>query len=532
VLRGLLSEKQKRQRAKSDLLTYASIIEIPGSPIKVDHEEKERFVPIPNSFGQHHILWLKCLQQVEDGKIKRLMGLWPPGSAKSTFSSIVFPTHFLGRFKNTSVILASYGSDLPRKFGRRARSIVRQPIYKRIFNSELTPDSQAVDEWSLTNGSEWMAAGILAGITGNRADGVVWDDLIKGREQADSKIIRDKTWDAYNDDLLTRKKPDAWEVAITTRWHEDDVAGRILPDIYNGESGWIKGKDGNDWYVICLPAICERDDDILGRTHGERLWPEWFKENHFDQFKRSPRTWSALFQQRPAPESGDFFQAEWLKPYGEGTKLPTPPLDTMHIYGASDYATTDEGGNYTVHIVAGVDPQHNVFLLDLWRQRTSSDKWVEAMCDLVQKWRPMGWAEETGQIRAGVGPFLVKRLMERHLYIARAQFPTRGDKQIRAQSIRGRAAMGCLYVPVMAWWYPDFRNELLSFPAGRTDDQVDALGLIGQILDKMVAGEPLNEEQKKPKMLSTDPSVCNVTLQEMFEANEKRNSRERSLRIV
>ena len=206
----------------------------------------------------------------------------PPGSAKSTYTSIVFPTYFLGRFAKRSVILTSYGSDLPRKFGRKARSIVRQPIYKRIFNTELLAESQAADEWSLTNGSDWLAHGILSGITGNRADGVVWDDPLKGREQAESKLIRDKTWDAYMDDLLTRKKPQAWEIGILTRWHEDDQAGRILPLNYNGESGWIKGQDGNDWYVLCLTAICEREDDPLGRKVGERLWPEWFTEKHFE----------------------------------------------------------------------------------------------------------------------------------------------------------------------------------------------------------------------------------------------------------
>lgn len=475
---------------------------------------------------------------MEDGKISRLLGLFPPGSGKSIYSSVVFPTHFLGRFRKSMVILASYGSDLPKKFGRRARSIVKQPLYKRIFGAELSTESASVDEWVLTNTSEFMAKGILSGITGNRADGIVWDDLIKGRQDADSKQIRDTTWDAYNDDLLTRRKPTAWEVGITTRWHEDDVAGRILPINYNGESGWIKGKDGNDWYVVCLPAICEHEGDILGRKIGERLWPEWFTEKHFDSFKHNNRTWSALFQQRPAPETGDFFQADWLKPYGDGTKNPTPKRDQMHIYGASDYATTDEGGNFTVHIVVGVVrvvednvPKDNVYILDLWRARCSSDKWVESFCDLVAYWKPLGWAEETGQIRAGVGPFLTKRLMERRLFIARTQFPARGDKQIRAQSIRGRAAMGCLYVPHNASWFPEFKRELLNFPAGKTDDQVDSIGLIGQVLDKMIASAPITTEKRESKIISTDPKVCNVTLPELFQSCEIGGNKNRSLRI-
>jgi predicted phage terminase large subunit-like protein len=473
------------------------------------------------------LLWLSLLQQVEDGKIKRLMGLMPPGCGKSVYTSVVLPTHFMGRFPKAGVIMTSYGDDLPRKFGRRARSIIKQPIYKRIFNCSLSEESSAVDEWALSNGSEWMAAGILTGITGNRADLVIWDDPMKGREQADSDIVRNKTWDAYMDDLLTRKKPNAKEVAITTRWHEDDPAGRILPEKYNGETGWIQGRDGNDWYVLCLAAEAEKVDDPLGRAIGERIWPEWFPEDHFKPFKRNPRTWSSLFQQRPAPESGDYFQAAWLKPYQPNE---CPDRDELRIYGASDYAVSKGKGDYTVHIVVGVDVQHRLWVLDLWRKQAASDEWVEALCDLVKKWRPIGWAEEKGQITAGVGPLLTKRLMERQLYVVRADFPSRKDKEIRAQSIRGRMAMRGLHVPIDAPWYPDFKNELMVFSNGKNDDQVDALSLIGQVLDKMMPGDGPAKEPEVPKVFSTDPNTCTVTLNDLWEAHERRDTK-RNLRI-
>jgi predicted phage terminase large subunit-like protein len=132
-----------------------------------------------------------------------------------------------------------------------------------------------------------------------------------------------------------------------------------------------------------------------------------------------------------------------------------------------------------------LDPAMNMYVLDLWRAQASSDVWVEAFCDLVTAHKPVGWAEETGQIRAGVGPFLVRRQMERQAYVYREQFPTRGDKSVRAQSIRGRMAMNGLYLPKSAPWAAEFQRELLTFPAGKHDDQVDALGLIGQLLDKM-----------------------------------------------
>lgn len=530
-LKSLQLESQKRLRAKKDLLTFASLISIPSGPIRDgdnEDDEVEQFKPRKYLFGAHHLLWLDCLQQVEDGKIKRLLGLLPPGSAKSTYTSVVFPTHVMGRTRGTNIIVASYGSGLPIKFGRRARSIVQQPIYKRIFNSSLSEESKAADEWALTNGSEWMGAGILTGITGNRADGVIWDDLIKGREQADSLIIREKTWDAYINDLLTRKKPRAWEVGIMTRWHEDDPAGRILPADYNGESGLIQCRDGNDWYVVCLPAECEREDDILRRKVGDILWPEWFTKEMFAPFKRNPRTWSSLYQQRPAPDAGIFFKGEWLKAFEPDRRTGLPmgmsPGD-LNIYGASDYAVTKEGGNYTVHIVVGVDHRNDIYVLDLWRGQTSSDVWVEKFCDLVKRWKPLGWAEESGQINAGVGPFLVKRMRERNAFVARKQFPSKVKKAMRAQSIIGRMAMNGLYCPFGADWFAEFRKELLVFDAGTYDDQVDALSLIGQVLDRMIPADTSSSKKEEAKVLSTNPALCTVTLDDLFQDNEQHNSR-------
>jgi predicted phage terminase large subunit-like protein len=241
-----------------------------------------------------------------------------------------------------------------------------------------------------------------------------------------------------------------------------------------------------EWRVISLPALAEPNDP-LGRHLNEPLWCDdsyGYGNQLVELSKVTPaRTWSALYQQRPAPEEGDYFRDEWLVPYDR-----PPSLDVLRIYGASDYAVTADGGDYTVHVVVGIDPKWRIYLLDLWRKQSAADEWIESFCDLVQRWKPLGWAEETGQIRAGVGPFIERRMRERQTYVARAQFPTRHDKAIRAQSIRGRMGVDGLFVPMHAPWYPELRSELLSFPAGKHDDQVDALGLIGQVLDRMSAG--------------------------------------------
>jgi predicted phage terminase large subunit-like protein len=184
----------------------------------------------------------------------------------------------------------------------------------------------------------------------------------------------------------------------------------------------------------------------------------------------------------------------------------------MRVYGASDYAVTAAGGDYTVHCVVGIDPDGRMYLLDLWRKQAGADEWVESFCDLVLRWKPLGWAEESGQIKAGVGPFLSQRQIARKAWVARSTFPTRADKSIRAQSIRGRMALQGLYVP-NASWYPALRSELLSFPAGKHDDIVDAIALVGMMLDKMMQGP-------KPK-----PAVKRMTREETLAAQAAMNGR-------
>lgn len=387
------------------------------------------------------------------------------------------------RQPQANVLAASHTTELAEKWGRWVRNIVNE--HSATLGITPSADSQAAGRWALTSGAEYYAAGVGTGIAGFRAKFGLIDDPIRSRQDADSELIRDRIWDWYINDFRTRLVPGAAEILIQTRWHEDDLAGRAL--------------NHAKWHVISLPAIAEKDDQ-LGREVGEPLWDD-DEYGYGDQLqelrKNTPaRTWSALYQQRPAPEEGDYFKAEWLKPYDHA-----PDPKTMRVYGGSDYAVTEDGGDFTVHAVVGIDPEGRMYLLDLWRRQAASDEWIEAFCDLVIDHKPLGWAEEQGQIRSGIGPFLNRRQRERKAYVFREQFPTRGDKAIRAQSIRGRMALEGLYVPVNAPWYADLRSELLSFPAGKHDDQVDALGLVGQLLDRMTSGQ----RPPKPEMMLPKP---------------------------
>lgn len=400
----------------------------------------------------------------------------PPGSAKSTYVNYLFPAWFLARNQTSNVITASHSTELAERWGRKTRNLLGGSAL--ALNVALSSDSQAAGRWSTSQGGEYYAVGVGVGIAGFRADLGIIDDPFGSREDAESKRIRENRWSWYVDDFSARLKPGARRCIMHTRWSDDDLAGRVKRQL---------DSLGTSYRVLSLPAEA-LEDDPLGRQPGELLWddPSGYNYGAFLRARKlesDTRTWSSLYQQNPVPDEGDYFKTEWLKPYEKA-----PERQTVRIYGASDYAVTADGGDYTVHIVVGLDPDGRIFLLDLWRRQTASDEWIETFCDLARKWKPIEWAEETGQIRAGVGPFLERRMRERKAYVTRTQFPTRGDKAVRAQSIRGRMALEGLYVPTNAPWRADFESELLRFPAGVHDDIVDALGLVGQLLDHMQKG--------------------------------------------
>lgn len=421
--------------------------------------------------AQHHRLILNKMDEISRKPYGRVMFFMPPGSAKSTYASVVFPSSYLGRQENRRLILASYGDDLARKMGRRTRSIVRQPRFRGIYGATLTADSSAAQEFALTNGSEYMACGILSGITGNRAHGLVIDDPIKGREQADSETIRAKTWDAYEDDLKTRLIPGGWIALIQTRWHEDDLAGRILPEGWKGESGLIRCRDGMDWEVVCLQARCELENDPLGRGIGEYLWPEWFDARHWALYESNPRTWASLYQQLPAPPDGILFKPDNIK------IVEALPPELQRARGW-DFAATEEtqskNPDWTVGALMGKDAIGRYFIADINRFRGSPSQ-VESSLKMTAALDghevPISCPQDPGQAGKSQAFHVTTQVLAGYS----VEFsPETGSKVTRAEPLAAQMEVGNVYM-LRAPWNKTLIDELRMFPNGNHDDQVDAL---------------------------------------------------------
>jgi len=403
--------------------------------------------------ANHHRLIADKLEAVERGEIDRLMIFMPPRHGKSELASKRFPAWCLGRQPKRQIIAASYNSDLANDFGRNVRNIVAEPEFGQVFpNVGLAPDSQAANRMNTNHGGTYVAAGVGTAVTGRGADIALIDDPFKDREEADSERRRDVVWDWYRSTLFTRLMPGGAVVLIQTRWHEDDLAGRLLE------------AEGDQWEVLDLPAI---------NKAGEALWPEWYDLKALNRIKDTigQREWSALYQQQPQPDDGTYFQRAWFK---EWDKLPD-----VHYYGTSDYAVTDGGGDYTVHRIWGIDSKGEIYRVDGWRGQTTSDVWIEEKLNLIAKYKPLCWFGEGGVIQKAIEPMLKRRMLERGIFCRVEWLSSVSDKPTRARSFQAMAASGRVHFEKGA----DL-GEHLVFPAGKNDDDVDCSSLIGRAIDQ------------------------------------------------
>lgn len=390
-------------------------------------------------------------------------------------ASEFFPAWYLGRNPEHYVIASTYAQELADDFGRKVKGQIEDEAFGRIFPGvRLAEDSKSVKRFHLEGGTEigtaqrgaYYAVGIGGPLTGRGAHLLLIDDPVKNREEADSEIVRKRVKEWFTSTAYTRLMPGARIVVIQTRWHEDDLSGWLLSE---------QKQEG--WEVLDLPAL---DGD-------KALWPEQYDREALLRIKAAvgPRDWSALYQQRPSPEEGTYFQRAWFKTWADRPKH-------LAIYGTSDYAVTDDGGDYTVHRVWGVAPDGDLYRLGGWRDRTTSDVWIERQIDLIREYRPFAWFGESGVIQKAIEPMLVRRMRERNAHCRMEWLPSIHDKPTRARGFQARAAMGRVWMEQGA----DL-DEFLRFPAGANDDDVDCASLIGRALDD--AHPAIAERPQEPR---------------------------------
>ncbi len=418
-----------------------------------------------------HLLHLQgLLQRVATGELRRLMIFTPPRHGKSELVTIRFPVYRLCADPGTRVILAAYNQALASRFSRRARRIAHE-------QGLIGPRAPA-DDWETESLGGVRAVGVGGGITGQGADLIVIDDPVKSREEANSGTYRERLWEWFTDDLYTRLEPRGALVLVQTRWHEDDLAGRILA-----------GPDGPSWTICRLPAEAEtqRERDAyaaligrslgepepLGRLPGEPLCPDRFDREALRRIRRVlGSSYDALYQQWPVPRTAGFFRPEWLTI----TPLPLAAPEPTRWIRYWDLAGTERGGDFTAGVLMGRTAGGEFRVEDVVRGQWSYGARDRRIVQVAREDRGR-WGEAVGtwiEQEPGSGGREAAERLVRALAGFNAHSETvTGSKEVRAAPLASQAEIGSVRL-TRGEWNPDFIDELCAFPHGRHDDQVDA----------------------------------------------------------
>lgn len=426
-----------------------------------------------------------------DGLIPRKKQLFiftlPPRHSKSMTITESYPSYFLGNFPNDRVILLSYGDDLAKRFSKRNIQKVDQHG-KSLFGIELDDKSRSMSDWDIkdTRGG-CISRGIMAGVTGQGADLLLIDDPIKTREEANSDIYRDKLWEEWIDSLSTRLQPMAIAIVIMTRWHEDDLVGRLL----NKEYGDIM-----EWEVVNIPLEAE-ENDLLGREIGEPLWPEQYGYNFIEERKIYPQSFNSLYQGRPTSQEGNIIKREWWQFYDR-----LPRINKMVL--SVDAAFKGDKDSDKVSIQVWGKTNANIYLIDNDTRRMDFVTTIQAIKNVLQKYPGINakYIEDKANGTAIIN--VLNRTIGGFIPI-KADAGT-GSKVARAEAITPWIESGNVFLPRNAVWVHEFVEETASFPSGKNDDQVDAMS---QALNKLVKFSATSPESKKDFDRYFDPLPVN-----------------------
>lgn len=479
----------------------------------------QRFRPKYNAGWVHADICRRLerfMRQVERGEEPRLLLMCPPRSGKSEIGSRHFAPWVLGQHPDWEIIAASHTSSLSMSFSRYIRDLMRNPAYGAVFpDAVLDPSSQSTENWNLTRGGGYLAAGVGTGITGRGAHVLLLDDLVKDIEAADSITIRDNTWEWYLSTAYTRLAPGGGVIGIMTWWSADDWAGRIQEAMNAG--------DGDKFEIVRYPAINEygdeyvlEDDSIveiqpgrlvpagarMTRQQGTAIHPARYTTEAMLRIKRNliaggqKRVWDALYQQNPVPDEGNFFNKEMFRYYGS-----PPARSELYVYQAWDFAISEgKESDYTVGVCIGQDHYDNLYILDVRRFRSGDGGYIiDEILDFAATWNADVLGFEDGQIWKAIEFQFQKRCEERRQYPSYELLKPLTDKMVRANPLKGRMQLGKVFFDKHAPYFTDLHKEFLHFPAGKHDDQVDAVAWTIRLTLSRAAPK---REIKEPKMPS------------------------------
>jgi predicted phage terminase large subunit-like protein len=397
----------------------------------------------------------------------------PPRHGKSELCSHYFPAWTLGARPDWRVILASYEADFAASWGRKVRNTIAE--YGKYFGISLDPSSTSASRWDLRGKKGGMiTAGVRGAITGRGGNLLIIDDPVKNSEEAQSEVYREKSWEWYKGTFRTRLEPNGVILVIGTRWHEDDLIGRILAHQADSEIG---GK----FLRVRLPALAEEPDeefpdpDPLGREVDEALFPERYSKDDLllIQDDVGPYVWAALFQQRPAPKEGALFHADWFE------VVPRVPSDVRlrKTVRRWDLAATDpkkgEDPDWSVGALVAEGNDGFYYILDIVRVRESPGR-LERTLQKVARLDTRKVRIRMEQEPGSAGKIAVRHFAQGVFRgFAFRGVRSTGDKVLRAEVFASMAERGEVRV-VKARWNREFFKELTRFPFGTHDDQVDA----------------------------------------------------------
>lgn len=413
-------------------------------------------------FIWYHELIANKVQDVIEGKIKKLMLFVPPQHQKSTIASRCAPAWGLGYNPNFRIIHAAYGVDLVEGFSRDIQRIIDNEFYSNVFPETKLNESgknktyvRTVEKWDIINKKgSYFCAGVTGGITGKPCDIGIIDDPIKGAQDASSETIRNRVWEWYLQDFRTRLHNDSRQIIIQTRWHSDDLAGRIL-------------EVENDWEVITLPAIKEdysnKEDK---REIGEALYPGMHSLERLEEIKKlSPKNFAALYQQNPVIEGGNIIRLEWFK-YTD--KKPVLNIDFWIDTAYTEKTKDDPSGI----IATGFDGRY-MYVINAKKVRFEFPELVNFI---------INWTKENGYTFSSKihiepkasGLSVIQQLTkETKLNIVRTKTP-KEDKTTRLTVASPSIETGKVIL-INGTWNTEFIDEICGFPAKKHDEYVDLI---------------------------------------------------------